>query len=317
MAEVFYVLLGIIMAGYFALAGYDYGVGILLRATARPGTERRLVLGALGPFFLGNEVWLVAGLGLLIGAFPLADGSLLSGLYPVMIPLIAALVVFTAAVQIRSRAAAARPLWDLVIMAGGFVISFGWGAVFGVALQGFPLRFGPLPVLTGALTTALFAMHGATLLVLRTPDPVRGRARQIAIRMTYSAAVLAVVAGLTAVVQGDAIGQPIPAAALTLVLVAAIVAAGRAHRAQRPGWALVATGAAAALPVVVTGIAILPYLYVHADASQSLTVSHAAASSDSLSVLLVTAVPILPVLLAFQAVTWWLWRRAPRQPNFY
>jgi cytochrome d ubiquinol oxidase subunit II len=317
MAEWFYLLLGAVVVGYFALAGYDYGVGMLLRATAKTDEERRMALGALGPFFLGNEVWLVAALGLLLGAFPLADGALLSGLYPILVPLIAVLMVFTGIVQVRSRAGASRPVWDMVIVVTGAGISFGWGAVFGATLQGFPIHFGPLPMLTGLLTTALFVLHGATLLTLRAPEAVRQRAHRIATAMVFPAMVSAAAAGLTAVATGDAVRRPLVVALLTAVLIVTIWLAGRLHRARRPGWALLLTGTAAALPVIITGTAMLPYLYVDADASRSLTVTQAAASGASLDLLAATTLPLLPLLLAFQVATWWIWRRAPRRPIFY
>lgn len=317
MAELFYLLLGTVFAGYFALAGYDYGVGVLLRTCGRNDTERRLVLGALGPFFLGNEVWLVAGLGLLLAAFPLAEGELLTGLYPALVPLIAAIVLFTAAVQIRSRAKFARPLWDLIIVGTALAISFGWGAALGLVLQGMPVRLGPLPFLTGAATTALFTLHGANLLALRTPDPIRRRATRIASRMTYSAVVLVLAAGLTATVNAHAVNQPVIAVAGTLVLIAVILAGQRAGRRDRRGLALVASGAAAMLPLIVGGLAMYPYLYVDLDATASLTITDAVAADSSLEFLLATAVPVLPVLLGFQAATWWIWRASPKRVGFY
>lgn len=317
MAEIFYLLLGAVFAGYFALAGYDYGVGVLLRLCGRTDTERRLVLGALGPFFLGNEVWLVAGLGLLLAAFPLAEGALLTGLYPALVPLIAAIVLFTAAVQIRSRTAFSRPLWDLLIVGSGFAISFGWGATFGLVLQGMPVRWGPLPFITGALTTALFTLHGASLLAVRTPEPIRSRASQIASRMTYSALVLVAAASLTATVNAHAVRQPVAAIAGTAILVALIAAADRLRRRGRRGASLVATGTAATLPMIIAAVAMYPYLYVDLDAAESLTISQAVAADSSLDFLLATAVPVLPVLLGFQAVTWWIWRAGPTRPGYY
>ncbi|ADD42605.1 cytochrome d ubiquinol oxidase subunit II [Stackebrandtia nassauensis] len=317
MAELFYVLLGAVFAGYFALAGYDYGVGVLLRLCGRTDTERRLILGALGPFFLGNEVWLVAGLGLLLAAFPLAEGALLTGLYPALFPLIAAIVLFTAAVQIRSRATFARPLWDLLIVGSAALISFGWGASFGLVLQGMPVRFGPLPIITGALTTALFTMHGASLLAVRTPDPIRGRAALIGSRMTFSAVVLVIAAALTAAVNAHAVNQPVIAAIGALALIAVILASQRLRRRNRPGLALIATGTAATLPMIIAAAAMYPYLYVDLDAAHSLTLTQAVAANSSLDFLLATAVPVLPVLLGFQAATWWIWRASPTKPGFY
>ncbi|HZE41033.1 MAG TPA: cytochrome d ubiquinol oxidase subunit II, partial [Stackebrandtia sp.] len=303
MAELFLCVLAAIFAGYFALAGYDYGVGILLRRTARDDTERRMVLGALGPFFLGNEVWLVTGLGLFLAAFPMTEGSMLSALYPMAFPLIASIVVFTAAVQVRSRTSAARGLWDTLIVATGFINSFGWGAVFGAALQGFPVHFGPLPILTGAATTALFVLHGSVLLSLRTPIEVQERALRIAWRMGYAAVVLAAVAAAAAAVLSPVIAQPLAAAGGTIVLVAVLAAAIRLLRTGRLGWALVCTGAAAALPVVITGVALLPGPYVHADNAGMRSMVEAAAGPATLDFLAVAALPTLPLLLGVQAAT--------------
>lgn len=317
MVDLFYLLLAMVFGGYFALAGYDYGTGILLRATAKTDTERRMVLGALGPFFLGNEVWLVAGLGLMIGAFPLAEGQLLSGLYPILIPLIAAILVFTAGVQVRSRAAAARPLWDLLIVISAAVIAFGWGAALGAMLQGFPIRFGPLPLVMGALTMALFTLHGATLLALRTGGEIRVRTNRVARRMGASAIMLVIVTAATAFVEAHSAASPWTIAGMFALLAAAVLAANRFHHIGRRGLALVATGVAASLPVLIVGAATLPYMYLHQDPEMSISASEAAASATSLEFLAVAAIPVLPVLLAFQAATWWIWRRAPRQPNFY
>lgn len=317
MVELFYLVLGLVFGGYFALAGYDYGVGILLRIVAKDETERRLTLGALGPFFLGNEVWLVAGLGLFIGAFPIAEGQVLSGLYPVLIPLMAAILIFTAGVQVRSSAAAARPLWDLLIVICGFIIAAGWGAALGAMLQGFPIRFGPLPVMMAALTTALFTLHGAILLKLRGDEAIRSRADRIARGMGASAVVLVLVAGGTAVVQSHQAASTWWIACLFALLAGVVLVANRLSRIGRDGLALVATGIASAAPVLIVGIATLPHVYLHSDPTESITLVDAAASATSLDFLAIAAIPVLPVLLAFQAVTWWIWRKAPRQPLFY
>ncbi|CAM3506044.1 cytochrome d ubiquinol oxidase subunit II [Stackebrandtia soli] len=316
MTETFVILLGLVFAGYFALAGYDYGVGSLLTAVARTDVERRYALGALGPFFLGNEVWLVAGLGLLLGAFPLADGVLLSGLYPILIGLIGAIVAFTALVQLRSRLSGARRLVDGVIVAAGVLIGIGWGAAFGALLQGLPVRIGPLPILFGLLMVALFVLHGAVLLASRTHGVVAERARRIATRMVHPAVVLVVVTGLAAALDGDAIRNPVFAVAGAGVLAASVGAAGRAVRAGRLGIGLVASGAAAAMPVLIVGAATAPYLVVHSG-GESVTFAAAIAGDVSLAFMTAAVVPLLPVLLAFQAATWWIWRRAPRRPNFY
>src|ERR1700754_4127995 len=97
-----YALLGLFFSTYLVLGGYDYGVGTLL-ATIRGDGERRAGATAIGPFFLGNEVWLVAALGILFGAFPMLEGELLSGLYPAVVLALVGVVLVTVAVQSRRR----------------------------------------------------------------------------------------------------------------------------------------------------------------------------------------------------------------------
>lgn len=137
MEIVWYALLGLFLAGYLVLAGYDYGVGLLLAGT--PGEQpRRRALTALGPFFLGNEVWLVAAVGILFGAFPMLEGELLSGLYPAVAAALAGVILVTAAVQLRSRptGVAGRARWDGVLITGSALTALGWGAVLAGLLQG-------------------------------------------------------------------------------------------------------------------------------------------------------------------------------------
>ncbi|MEV0719728.1 cytochrome d ubiquinol oxidase subunit II [Asanoa sp. NPDC050611] len=87
-----FALLGLFFTTYLVLGGYDYGVGLLLSA-AGGDAERRAALTAVGPFFLGNEVWLVAALGILFGAFPRLEGELLAGYYPAVVAALVGVVL--------------------------------------------------------------------------------------------------------------------------------------------------------------------------------------------------------------------------------
>ena len=108
----------------------------------RDDPERRLILNAVGPFFPGNEVWLVAFVGVLFGAFPRLEGVLLPGMYPIVVVILLGLIVGNVAVQLRRRhkSARARRAWDGVVLAGGLVPAAGWGVAVGVLLGGLPCR---------------------------------------------------------------------------------------------------------------------------------------------------------------------------------
>ncbi|MEU0572001.1 cytochrome d ubiquinol oxidase subunit II, partial [Nonomuraea sp. NPDC005983] len=184
------LLLGLLLVGYFVLGGYDYGVQMLQRVLARGESERRLALNSFGPFFLGNEVWLVASAGVLIGAFPKLEGALFTGMYAPIAVIVGAVVLGTVSVQLRSRhgSRAARAVWDTLALVGGVVAAAGWGIVLGLLLHGLPMTargtftvgaaelLDPFVLLCAATTLTLFAGHGAAFLAMRTRDALRERA---------------------------------------------------------------------------------------------------------------------------------------------
>ncbi|MDX8036173.1 cytochrome d ubiquinol oxidase subunit II [Lentzea sp. BCCO 10_0856] len=139
METLWLVVLGVLTVGYFALAGFDYGTGLLLPFRRRAETLHRMT-----PFFLGNEVWLVAAIGVLFAAFPRLEGELLSGAHSVFTLVLAGLVLFMAAVQLR--------LWWWLVFTGALMVSVGWGLLLAHLLEApWPVAFA-MPV--------LFAVHG-------------------------------------------------------------------------------------------------------------------------------------------------------------
>ncbi|HEY8374760.1 MAG TPA: cytochrome d ubiquinol oxidase subunit II [Pseudonocardiaceae bacterium] len=327
MELLWYCLLGLLLTGYFALAGLDYGVGALLRVVGTDEHRRRMVLGAIGPFFLGNEVWLVAAVGVLFGAFPLAEGELLSGTYPVMVAVLLGAVTVVAAVPLRSRNihARRRTAWDTVIGLASVVTALGWGVLLGNLLQGLPLDarghlvpggvahlFDPYALLFGATVLALFLLHGATFLALRLPGDLGNEARRRARTLVLPAAVLpAVTAGWGALSDQvrASVNQPVPALLGAALVVLAVLGAGHALATGRPGWALAGTAVAAALPVPVVGAALYPTMLPSSlPDGAPLTVSEAVAAPETLGLLGGFAVLVLPVVLLFQWMTWWVFR---------
>ncbi|MCW3815298.1 cytochrome d ubiquinol oxidase subunit II [Micromonospora sp. DR5-3] len=319
-----YALLGLFFATYLVLGGYDYGVGLLLARGATP-EARRAALNAVGPFFLGNEVWLVAAVGILFGAFPTLEGELLSGLYPAVLGALAGVVLVTAGVQLRSRprAGSARAGWDRVIVSGSVLAALGWGAVLGGLLQGVPPTadghvagaghlFTPFVAAVALATLALIAVQGATFLTLRLPAthaPAVARLARGLVPAALIALAAATVLGLLSDRVRAAVARPTVAVLLLSALVAALLVARAALGRGRAGVAFAATSAALALPVALIGAALWPRILVSTvDPAASLTVADAAASGPTLSLLGWLALPLLPALLGFQAMCWWVFR---------
>jgi cytochrome d ubiquinol oxidase subunit II len=299
-----YALLGLFFATYFVLGGYDYGTGLLL-ARARTAPERRAMLNAVGPFFLGNEVWLVAAVGILFGAFPLLEGELLSGLYPAVALALAAVLTVTASVQLRSRPAreAAKHAWDRVIIVSSTVAAFAWGAVLAGLLQGVPgTVFTSFALVCGLAFVALVATHGAAFLALRLPEGGFDRIGRKLTPLALAAVAAATVAGLlSSRVRGHAHRPAVVIAGLALIVLGLMVA--RVTLGRRNGVSFAATSLALAVPVLLVGATMWPFSPV-----TGLTVADAAASDPTLRLLSWLAAPLLPALLGFQAMCWWAFR---------
>ncbi|MFG3441944.1 cytochrome d ubiquinol oxidase subunit II [Nonomuraea sp. NPDC047897] len=161
--------------GYLVLAGADIGVGMLLPYLGRSGGERREVIAAIAPFFLGNEVWLVATAGVLAGMFPELEAELLHHNYGVFVALLVAWVVRDMGLWLRGRLPGARwrLCWDGAVVAGSWGLALSWGALLGEVLLGL---HGPVAALPALLAAALFAVHGLAFATLRLRGELRRRA---------------------------------------------------------------------------------------------------------------------------------------------
>jgi cytochrome d ubiquinol oxidase subunit II len=334
-------LLGLLLAGYFVLGGYDYGAQMLHPFLGgRPEQEPEggpgggnAALEAIAPFFLGNEVWLVAFAGVLFGAFPHLEGTLLPGLYPLIVAILAGLVLGNAAVQLRRRALGVRGrrAWDVLVVTGGAVPAVCWGLVVGLLLHGVPRRadgsfhigagevFTPFVLACGATTLALFAAHGAGFVALRSAPGPAGRARRAgrALIAASGAAALAALL-LTLAGAGASMTNRAAAAAVAVALAGAFGAAWWFFSTARDARAFTATALAAALPVLLVGAGHYPYLLI-SSAGHGLDVGHAVTDDATLKILSVFGILLLPTILAYQAWSWWVFRgrTGHRHPSYF
>src|SRR5215471_14824682 len=174
---VWFILLGVLLAGYAVLDGFDLGVGIL-HLLGRTDLDRRHIINAIGPIWDGNEVWLITFGGALFAAFPEAYATIFSGFYPYFMALLFALIFRATSIEFRSKSQQPvwRALWDFGFFAASTLATLIFGvavgnAIVGIALDqrgifaGSPLDLvRPYPVLVGLLSITAFAMHGALYL---------------------------------------------------------------------------------------------------------------------------------------------------------
>jgi cytochrome bd ubiquinol oxidase subunit II len=320
LTTVWFALIAVLWVGYFCLEGFDFGVGMLLPVLARDDTERRVMINTVGPVWDGNEVWVLVAGGATFAAFPEWYATLFSGFYLPLLLILVALIVRGLAFEYRHKRADTtwQGRWDLALIVGSVVPSLLWGVAFANIVAGVPIDadkeftgslltlLNPFGLLGGLVTLSLFATHGAMFVALKTDGEIRHRARDLAVRIGAVAAVLAVVFLLwTQLRTGTALTAAVFAAAAA-ALVAGLVSA----RAGREGWAFTGTFVTIALAVVGLFLALFPDVMPSTtDPAFSLTTTSAAATAYTLKVMTWVAVVFTPIVLGYQAWTYWVFRK--------
>jgi cytochrome d ubiquinol oxidase subunit II len=308
---------------YLLLEGFDLGVGMHMLVTARGDRERRLMLNTIGPVWDGNEVWLITAAAATFAAFPDWYASLLSSLYLPLLVVLVGLIVRAVAIEYRGKVAHPRwsAAWDAGIGIGSFVVAFGVGAVLALTTTGLPLDaqgnrvggalawFSPMAIVGGLAVVGFCLVHGATFLALKTDGPVRER---VGLRAALWAPIALLPMAAWAVVVQLQRGSAVTALLTGLAVVSAVLGwwAARRHRealafAGVAGFAaLGATGIFAAVYPVVLPSTLSP--------AWDLTVGNASSSPYTLGVMTVITACALPVILGYQAWSYWVFRRRLR-----
>jgi cytochrome d ubiquinol oxidase subunit II len=320
LTTVWFALIAVLWIGYFCLEGFDFGVGMLLPVLAKDDTERRVMINTVGPVWDGNEVWVLVAGGATFAAFPEWYATLFSGFYLPLLLILVALIVRGLAFEYRHKHddPVWKGRWDLALIVGSVVPALLWGVAFANIVAGVPIDadkeftgnlftlLNPFGLLGGLVTLTLFAAHGAMFVALKTDGDIRHRARDLAVRIGLVAAVLAVVFLVwTQVKTGTALTAVVFAAA-AVALLAGLAAA----RVGREGWAFVGTFVTIALAVAGLFLALFPDVMPSTtDAAYSLTTTNAAATAYTLKVMTWVAVIFTPIVLGYQAWTYWVFRK--------
>ena len=320
LAVVWFILIAVLWTGYLVLEGFDFGVGMLMPFVAKDDEGRRVAINTIGPVWDGNEVWLLTAGGATFAAFPEWYATLFSGFYLPLLLILVALIVRAVAIEYRGKIddATWRRRWDLGIIISAWIPSILWGVAFANIVRGVPIDasssytgnfftlLNPFALLGGLTTLALFLSHGAIFLSLKTDGEIRGRSEALA--KTFSAVAVAV-AGAWAVWAQLAYSVVWTWAAVG-VAAAALLAAHVAVELKRFGWAFIASAVAIVAAVVLIFGSLYPDVMPSTtDAAYSLTIDNASSTDYTLGVMTWVAGILTPVVLAYQAWSYWVFRR--------
>lgn len=333
--EIWFLAIAILWIGFFVLEGFDFGVGMLLPFLGKKDADRRVMINTIGPVWDGNEVWLITAGGAMFAAFPEWYATIFSALYLPLFLVLVALILRGVSFEYRHQRNSDR--WrggfDKCIIFASFTVPLLLGVAFANFVRGLPITAVPargnnpdavggwimevslanffsllLPFgLLGGLTfVGLFMFHGTLFIALKTKDDLRERARGLAAKLGIVALVLV---GVLSIWGAAAYGKGVISWILAAVSLAGLVLALAMNARGREGWAF--SGTAVSIATLLAGIfvSMYPYVVPALDPQHSLSIADAAATTRTLTIMTVAAAIFLPIVIAYQAWTFWVFRK--------
>src|SRR5262249_21859462 len=328
LADLWFGLFVVIIAGYVILDGFDLGVGILHPFVARTDEERRVSLNSIGPIWDGNEVWLVVGGGVLFAAFPIVYAALFSGFYVALMLVLLFLILRTVAIEFRSKRPAPgwRATWDWIFSIASFALALLLGVALGNVIAGVPLTSSgdiqissvldllkPFPLLVGVTAIAMLALHGGLYLEVKTEGEMHDRVRGSLPIVGVAFAVLGAAVAISMLSRDYEVVQAYKDSPwLAIIPLAAAAAFGMIWRYRSKGREVAAFFSSCVmlgLLLVSAGVGMYPDLLVSTTGSTyNMTVTNASSSHTTLVVMLVVAIVGLPFVLLYTAGVQYLFR---------
>ncbi|WP_072312851.1 cytochrome d ubiquinol oxidase subunit II [Agrococcus sp. Marseille-P2731] len=321
LAITWFVLIAVLWIGYLLLEGFDLGVGMRMLFSSRDERERRVMLNTIGPVWDGNEVWLItAGAGT-FAAFPEWYASLFSTLYVPLTFALVGLIIRAVAIEWRGKVHTQRwrSLWTACIGLGSLIAAFCVGAMLSLTSLGLPIDGngdrvgGPFawlgaPAIIGGLAVVGFALaHSATFLALKADGPVRERSARFA--ATWAPLCLAPAAIWAVWVQLEHGGSMLSWGLVLLAVVGAVFGFAQARR-RKEGLAFIGYAAFGLFGSGAVFAGMFPRLLPSTvDPAFDLTLMNAANSPYTLGVMTIVAAVSLPIILGYQAWSYWIFRQ--------
>ena len=298
-----FIVIAFFWTGFFILEGFDFGVGMLHDLVGTDDASRRAAINTIGPLWDGNEVWLIVAGASMFAAFPGWYATMFSALNLALVLLLVALIARGLAFEYRGKRDTAqwRRTWDVSLTAGSLIAPFLIGVALGDLLQ-------PYGIFTGITLVLICALHGATFLELKTTGDMRERAARLARRVApfTAAAVIGFIIWTHVTHTSAFFLNPIE----LLAILAVLAAVWLVYEPHRHGFAFAATTVTIASCIVAIFVGLYPNVMVSTtSAANNLTAQNTASPGYPLKVMTVVAIVLLPVVLAYQTWTYYVFRR--------
>ena len=323
METIWFVIWGILWGVYFLLDGYDLGAGALLPFIARDEGDRHRIFNSIGPFWDGNEVWLIAAGGVTFAAFPGTYATMFSSLYSALMLILFALILRGGGIGLREETEnpSARKIWDGIFFIGSLVAALLFGVAFANIFKGIPIDaegvlhgnlltlLNPYGLLGGLLFLTFFLMHGSIWLALKTNGNFHDRAARLSGYFWTALLLLSIIFLIaTAFYTGlyeNYLNQPILSIIPLLTVVGLILSGVYIKKgAWTKAWTMSSLYIFSATLFGVTGM--YPNLLPSSlDPAFSRTIYNSASSPLTLGIMLAVALIFVPLVIIYQS---WAYR---------
>jgi cytochrome d ubiquinol oxidase subunit II len=336
LSMIWFVITGLLLLAYLVLDGFDLGVGIL-HPVARTEEDRQIMMNAIGPFWNGNEVWLVTFAGVLFGAFPVAYAALLSGFYNLFMLILFCLIFRAVSLEFRSQVSNKlwRFFWDGCFWFSSVLVTMVFGIIIGNSILGVPLsenqtfmqgigdQLNLYSILIGACLTSLFALHGSMFLFLKTEGELKKHIHTWTKRTFVLFLVLFVITLIVTLEVDPIIYEQVSMHSLVWVLVSLccvailsmFVSLLRAH----PTCAFLSSSCTiGALSLLFCAVMYPTLIYSRIDRAFDLTIYNASSGEHSLNIMFIFALIGFPLIMTYTFVIYRVfWSSKPTANHEY
>lgn len=321
---IWFLLIGVLFAGFFFLEGFDYGVGMATKTLARNEQEKNQLIATIGPVWDGNEVWLITAGGAMFASFPFWYSALFSGYYLILFLILVGLIIRGVSFEFRAKSPTSKQgVWGATLVLGSFLVPFFFGVMFISMIQGMPLdakgnmtatffNYINLFSIVGGVAVVLMSyLHGLNYIALKTTGPVRERAKMQASKLYWVLYAGLVVFAILLYLQTDFFKLHFTATLAWVVLIVLLTVA--AHAAVMKGKELPAFLASGLTFVALVGLlfnGLFPRVMISSISSKyDLLISTASSSPYTLKVMTIVVCVFLPFVLAYIGWTYYIFHK--------
>lgn len=319
-----FILIGVLFAGFFFLDGFDFGVGMATRSLAHNEDERSQIIETIGPVWDGNEVWLITAGGAMFASFPYWYATLFSGYYLILLMILVGLIIRGVSFEFRTASDPKKQhIWSTALATGSLIVPFFLGVMFVSMIQGMPIDangnmnagffdyFNVMSIVGGVALVLLTYLHGLNYIALKTIGDIRERARNYAEFLYWILYAGLVVFAVLLFFQTDFFQVRPIGTLITVLLIVAFAVLG--HVATFKGnemLAFISSGLTMVSLVAMIFVGMFPRVMISSLGDKyDLLIQNASSTSYTLTVMTIATICLLPFVLAYTIWSYWIFRK--------